>query len=391
MRAVATLLITLALAAPAAGQFATPAAWEQQLLQAQVGGVIDLGTFSLGAIGTLNALSNRLQDAGGTLLYSDDPETAEQTGILYQDTVPAGETRVYLYHVNGTATQKRFSIVLENPGATTATVTPTRRSFPTPSGNYLQVGREGVRLFYESSTVPPPLSIPAGGTAILDPTLDATRVNFNALVGTIHDFTSNVPLRVSSVMVDGGADTLAVFPTLPFSPNDGLNRQGSFAAFTRRNAVAYPFDTAGGVKTLRIGDSNVDQSDPPLVGIDAETGEPTTLRGNYGVTYEIDVAVSNNAGRRLALVLNPRGGVYGGYVRVRLGDGPWEGTLVPAASLVVPVTSGGGVCALIDPPAGGTTNLRVELIPAGASSLAINLHLVPFGSLPGEPELWTLY
>ena len=41
------------------------------------------------------------EDDDTTLLFSDSPETVEEDGILYQDTVK-GDARLLYYHVNGT-------------------------------------------------------------------------------------------------------------------------------------------------------------------------------------------------------------------------------------------------------------------------------------------------
>ena len=41
----------------------------------------------------------------GTLLFSDSPEYAEDSGILYTDRI-SGDSRVYFYHVNQTTSPK---------------------------------------------------------------------------------------------------------------------------------------------------------------------------------------------------------------------------------------------------------------------------------------------
>lgn len=384
--------LAIMLALPAAAIAApTPSGLEAALEGATVGAIVDLGFSSTASIPALNAAPNRLATTGGTLLYSDDPETALQDGILYRDTMPAGLHRIYLYHVNGTASPRRFSIVLENQGAEAANVTPTKRSMPAASGNYLQVGREGSRLHYENATLPPALVVPAGGRALLDAQLDGMSASTNQLVATMHDYTTDRPLRVSVVMVPAGADTLATYPSMIFSPNDGNAREGTFAGTTRSEpSAAYAVSTSGGMRKLRIGDPNAGQTDPPLAGTDAETGLAALLKGNYGVTYDIDLSVANDTSERLGILLNPRGGNYGGYVRTTL-NGATTATMVPTGSLVVPPTTQGGVCALLDLPH-GTSTLKLEFIPAGASSLPIEFLLVPYGTsspMPGASS-WSI-
>ena len=48
------------------------------------------------------------KDDDTTLLFSDSPETVEQDGILYQDTVK-GDTRLLYYHLNGMKEDKKNS------------------------------------------------------------------------------------------------------------------------------------------------------------------------------------------------------------------------------------------------------------------------------------------
>lgn len=380
-----------ALAATGAAAFPTPPALDAALRAAAPGQVIELPFSSTGTIRLLNPATNRLTVSGGTLLYSDDPETTATTGVLYRDTLPAGMQRVYLYHVNDRTTATRFSIIVENVGAATALVTPTRFSFPAPTTNYLHAGREGVRLFYENTVLPPALTLAPGERGLLAPALDATAVSRNQLAAAIIEVESSQPLRVATVMVDTGVNTLTAYPNLEVAPNDGLNRQGTFPGFHRASPTApYVWTTSEGIVRLRVADFGFGASDPPAAGTDAERGGVATeLRGNYGVTYDVTVAATNPTGQRAAVLVNPRGGNYGGYFRTTLqGEAP-RAQMVPSASLVVPPTTSAGVIALLDLPR-GTRTVRLEFIPAGASSLPIEILFVPFGDPAPLPSAWVI-
>ena len=381
----------LSATAMAAAEYDTPPALDTALRGASVGEVIDWPNPSVFQVPALNAAPNRLEPGGGTLLYSDDPEKSPGAGILYQETVYEGMGRVYLYHTNDTQTPSRFSIVLENTGDEAITITPGRRALSLVSADYIRVGRTAVQEFYEME---PPFaesfSIPAGERALLDSELDSMTAGNTELLGTIHDFTTTGPVRVSTVMVNGGGDTLAEFPAMEFLEDDGFLREGTFPETTRTApGDSYAYDMSSGVARLRIGDNNAQGADPPSEGLDAQSGDPGELRGNYGITYEIDVEVVNPGGRKLAVLLNPRGGDYGGYIRTTY-DGQETSTLVPSDSPVIPPTTEAGVCALLEPNhANGT--LTLELIPAGASSLAIDLLLVPYGEeTPPPKESWSV-
>jgi hypothetical protein len=367
----------------------TPSATLVTALQsARPGAVVPMGT-TIGVIGPYNSAAQPVAaTGGGTLLYSDDPETAGAAGILYRDTaVPAGVVRVYLYHVNGLQAQHRFSIVLVNNGAGAVLVTPRRKALPPPTGNYLDVGREATRQFYENAQLPPAVTVPAGGRALLDESLDQLRVNRNALANGFYEFSTSGPLEIATVMVAVGTDTLAAYPTMAFSPNDGFDRDGTFSPLTRRNQTVYQYSTTNRMRRVRIGESlTLPQGDPPASGTSAETGQPRRLLGNYGIDYVIDIDVTNPTGEHLAVLLNPRGGTYSGYTRV-FWAGELTATKVPAPpTLVIQPTAESGVCAVL-PPLAGTVRLTIETTPAGASSLPFDLVLVPF-SMPATGHGW---
>jgi hypothetical protein len=350
--------------------------------------VVVLGFSAGNSVVALNAFPNRLATQGGTLIYSDDPETALSSGVLYRDDVAAGLSRVYLYHVNGTGTAKKFGLVIENIGTGNANVAVTRRTLLPPSGNYAAIGKAASRDFYTNQQTLAPLSLPPGQPVLADSAVPAAIATTNQLVHSIHDITSDKPLRLSTVMVDSSTNLLTAFPTLPKSPDDGDNREGTFTGTLRTTTTPYVYDTASGIRRLRIADGGEFLTDPPLSGVDADTGAAALLRGNYGVDYDIHLNVTSSDGRQLAVLLNPRGGAYGGYALTTLGNAAPIGAMMSNdTSGQIPTTTHAGVCATVAPTV-ATQTLRVQLTPAGASSLAIDLLLVPF-DVPTAS--WTVY
>lgn len=372
--------------------FDTPAGLNSALKSASEGEVVELGFTHPGAFNILNRGTDVLQDAGGSLFYSDDPETVEEYGILYQDSLNAGNNRVYLYHVNGLSASAKISAVIHNIGEETANVTITRKSLPAPSTNYCLVGRAAGKLFYDNIAMPQPFTIGAGETVLFDPELDALSVSQNQLVSALYDFTSDQPTRITSLMLPSGADTLEQFASLGFSENDGLGRQGTFPSNSRISPEPYPYKTSDGIKVFEIASNPKYTSyDLPIAGLDAESGEATVLPGNFAVTYTIQVNVTSDDGRSMALLMNPRGGAYGGYFRTTfpLKNHP-EGILVPESSLVVANTAEAGIIALIE-PASEPQLLTLDFMPAGSSSLPIHILMVPFTPEPVKKCGWVMY
>ncbi len=194
-------------------------------------------------------------------------------------------------------------------------------------------------------------------------------------------------------MLPAGTDTLSEINEQGFAENDGQNRQGTFNSFSRISRVPYTYSTSNGIKALEIASNPKYTSyDLPLSGINAETDESVILAGNYGVTYKIDVNVTSDDGRAMAIMLNPRGGAYGGYIKTSFPEtASSPGQLVPDPGMTVANNTLGGICAIIHPKI-STEKLTIELIPAGASSLSIHLLLVPFTSpILKDKTGWVLY
>lgn len=326
----------------------------------------------------LNSSPRTLQNTGGTLVYSDDPETVNSAGILYQTSVPAEDVRTYLYHVNGFAPGgAKCTVVLENQGATSANINFTRKVQPTASGNYILVGKTATEQFYTNTAVPSPLSLPPATPQLMDSALDSTSIASGALLHTIHDFTTDQPLTVTVLMLSSGTNTLSTFASQPFSPNDGLNRQGTFPTYTRENITPIDYNVSQNIRWVRVADGPTFNVDPFVVGTDAEANVSRSLKGNFGVNYKIRLNLTGDGSRNVALLLNPRAGGYAGYVRVSTPGLPGgTGRMVPASSTVSSSSEAVPV-ARFNLLASARTAV-IELMPAGASSLPIEFALVPY-------------
>ncbi|MEQ8819053.1 MAG: hypothetical protein RLY93_02330 [Sumerlaeia bacterium] len=315
-------------------------------------------------------------------------------GVLYEASLAAGTHRLYLYHVNGLTEPMRFLAVASNAGDGNVRFRIQREALEGPSANYLAVGRAASERF-----LAPPVQTLAGvfgpgDVGPLDNELLAIAAARDQLVNGIYRIETDGPMRVTVMALRQSTPTFPLPMNLPPSADDGDNREGTFAGTTRSGT--YAWSTESGMARLRIGDGGEFETDPPLSGVDEEDGAARLLRGNYGVEYAIDVDVSAPDGQRFAVLLNPRGGNYGGAVETTFGPGPAVMQLVPEESLVVPPTTEAGVVGIYDPftVAGDADRLTIRLTPAGASSLAIDLLLVPFGGpreKPLPPAGWMLY
>src|SRR5205807_2141984 len=123
-----------------------------------------------------------------------------------------------------------------------------------------------------------------------------------------------------------GADTVGISGGLSELPRDEHDR-GRFPANSDKdiNNLDAPYSTASGMARIRmvngISDTNVSEevdrdafAGEDGSGFDELLGRPSILRGNYGVMYTVRLRWTNPDGRRVALLLNPRGGAFAGAI-----------------------------------------------------------------------------
>ena len=115
----------------------------------------------------------------------------------------------------------------------------------------------------------------------------------------IYDVTADAPLKFSVVSLDTADDAVAVTAGLPLLPPSGGDGRGTFPG---ANLLLVPQAvlSSTGVSHLRLGGG---VTDADLTGVDATTGDTTTLTGNFGVLYRMHFTASTD----VAIAIAPRG------------------------------------------------------------------------------------
>ncbi|OGQ13302.1 MAG: hypothetical protein A2138_28035 [Deltaproteobacteria bacterium RBG_16_71_12] len=330
---------------------------------AALGTVVDLGGFQSTSAPEAPLVRT---DAERMLLFSDSPEAPSTSGLLFRADVPAGPARVVLYHVNGYGGgDKKVSVVVENQGSSAVTAHLERFAVPPPSTSYVEQGQAAVRAFLGADN-PADKTVPADGAALLLlDNLDAIAVAPGELIHAIVDVTFDGPVGVRVVMLDAGSDTLASYQSLAALPRD-VHDRGTFAGADRRLELvgcAWP----SGAQRVRVGADTALLPDPR--GVDELTGADAVLRGHYGTL--VSIVLPAGASER-AVLLVPRAGSYAGAARVTVGAGAPVVVDAPASGAVTNNTT--AALLGIFPP--GSAGL-VELVPAGGSSLPVDLVVLP--------------
>ena len=252
-----------------------------------------------------------LESAPMPLLFSDSPETPTSSGLLYRDTV-AGRARVLAYHANGLGTPARVLLLARNPGSPGSAAVQVQGlrqgSAAVPQPDPLVGQRTLLRYFASGPRALP--SVAAGGQAVL---YDSGPLAPGAVMSLLLDLQTSAPLELSVVILPQRQFSRSLLSELlrpeglPTLPLDGIHQRGTFPGADRTLRVQLP----EGTSPTRLVLSG--QGDPPLQGSDALTGTPQTLRGNFGVLYDLHILGAQ--GRLLAA--SPRGGPYRGTLLVQ--------------------------------------------------------------------------
>lgn len=305
---------------------------------------------------------------GGTLLLSDSPEIAPAEGILYQDSVQ-GAARLFFHHVNGTKTNKKVVVVLENEGSEAAEVVVHRYGFSGPSFDYLRVGKEAQTNYLKGSELYT-VAVPAKGYALLDASLDKLVVKPDMLVNGIYDFMAGSRVKVTVMLLPTRAHAGLAARTMPVLPTDNEKLRGTFPGMDKIVLPLKLYNPAeDGAVAITLADNKLD---PYVVGVDATTGQPALNYGNYGIVYRMFFPGKSG---EVSYAMNPRGGLYAGSLGVRYRYNVLPPVLTPSDTLVM----GEGTVTSLS--AVGTfqadQSLWLTFSPPGASNLPVRLVLHP--------------
>jgi len=286
------------------------------------------------------------------LLFSDSPEKPTRPGVLYRDVI-GGRARVVAHHVNGLAAPARVYVIARNLETHEVALRTTRTGETAPTRIVGTLGQVTLMDYFSGEQhsllmLPPGRAMPLYASPLLTP---------GSGVNLMQDLLASGRVEVSFVILpEGTFPTPDVLAALEVLPPDGLHVRGTFPSAVRHLRV----DLDGKLPArLNLGDGRADTS---LQGVDALTGAPVKLNGNYGLLYRIEVL--NAAGTVVAL--SPRGGGYRGAMQ--LTDGAMSATLrVPRSgvlsSAVAPVLLWRAQDAA----------LRFDFVPASGSSLPVAL------------------
>ena len=329
------------------------------------------------------------KDEGGTLLFSDSPESVTDDGILYQDTVK-GEARILYYHLNSSDSDKKVAVVLQSADGQPAIVRVTRGGACYPSPDYLHVGKMTQMAYFEGEAHGD-IYIGRGRHRLLQEDMDTTILHPGDLVYGVYDFASNRPIKVSVIMYPADANPFEFLEQAHVLPKDEQRLRGTFHGMNRIVTSSQVYDPeVDGTVYFPLAD---DIHDHYRTGIDATDGSAVTNYGNYGVLYKLQIPVAKDGA--VQYYLSPLGGVYAGAMTVerettrrRMIETPYGrpyfGDATPPESDATQKAREEGLAILTDTTEltdlgayDGDRPVTFEFSPPGASNLPINIIMMP--------------
>lgn len=245
-----------------------------------------------------------------TLFRASGPETVNNEGILYQDTIE-GATRFMIHHKNNLGEKAKFYVVAENTSLSTTNVNISSLGFAGPTNHPEVAGRLAAARYFESmidGSARSSLALEPGEKKLIFTPLSTPTVSSGDIITMNAELVSDGPIQYTIFMVKAKNDPLVALPTLPdLDPKESIVR-GTFKDSTR----VFEYNELVGTKPERLPLTD-NTTDPFQKGIDGIKFTDATNSGNYGVLYYI---VLNRVAPNTLITFNPRGGLYSGAARV---------------------------------------------------------------------------
>jgi hypothetical protein len=350
----------------------TPGQLTTNIINAAQGDVISLD--GINPLYCPEADMSQTWQAGGELIFSDSPESPTSRGILYEDgTQPGNVTnRIFAYHVNNQSSGNlRFSVLIENLGSSYGTLQVQQVGSAGPSTSYGYIGKLAFDRWLTSSQGTA-ISVAPGQTVRLDTNFDSTLVSPGNLLHGIWDYSFTQPHKVIICAINPSDNPLSIWPSLSVLARD-THERGTYAACNKMYDTAATFDTTNGISLYPIGDHDLDT---PTTGYDYAVTPPTaeTHLDPSGILYRTHLTLASSDGRSLAILINPRGGSWGGAVYAQSGILPGGKFLVPSGSGSTSDNTKGTVEGDYATPSG---TVFMQFMPTGGSNFPVDIMLVP--------------
>lgn len=316
---------------------------------------------------------------GGKLIFSDSPETPTARGKLYEDTnLPAtgidADNRVFVYHVNGYSgsIKMKFAVLLKNTSSVSGTLILQKSGTSGPTTSYLYAGKLAFQRWLQS-TAAASVNVAAGATVKLTTAIE-TAASPTYLMHGIYDYSFTQTHQIMICSLNETDNALTVCPGLSVLSRD-THQRGTFPYSNKiYDTYGVQYDTASGIYQFPLAAGSTNDSN--AVGIDKTDNSSQTLSGNYGILYKMHLNTKSSNSKSFGILINPRGGSWGGAQWTVAGITMGGKVLVPSGSGSSGDNTRGTVSGKWNP--GNSFTVWTQFMPTGGASFPLRFVFVPY-------------
>lgn len=357
------------------------------LLKAKQGSVVLMKDFF--AVKPAEIRYNKVVLPGPQFIISDDPEYIRiPEAIALQESVQPGAVRLYVYNVNGVKEplklDRKITAVIKNTGNKRMHLRMLKYSSQKPSANYFQIGKQGLADYFSSNGDEKIRTIEPGEAIAVDERLERNVLKFDELCHGFYEFVIDQPGQISVIQTDPGTPgPVALKRIKSVIPTGHKNAgRGLFGVSNYQIRAVDVLDTKDGVAEIIVADG---VKDPWVLGVEGTSGKESTLAGNYGVIYNMELKWKSTDGKGLALVTwNSRSAdnkwCNGMAATMVVSEGKFkEGIIKLPSDRLVTKAAPEAVLIQVFPPAknGEEQLIKLTYSPPGASCLPTPLVFIP--------------
>lgn len=357
------------------------------LLKAKQGNVVLMKDFF--TVNPAEIRYNKVVLPGPQFIISDDPEYIRlPEAIALQEAVQPGAVRLYVYNVNGVKEpvklDRKITAVIKNTGKKKMHLRMLKYSSQKPSANYFQIGKQGLADYFSSKGDERIRTVEPGEAIAVDEQLERNVVSYDQLTHGFYEFVIDQPAQISIIQTDPGTPgPVALKRIKTVIPTGHKNAgRGLFGVSNYKITSVDVMDTKNGVAEIIVADG---VKDPWVLGVEGTSGKESTLAGNYGVIYNMELKWKSTDGKGLALVTwNSRSAdnkwCNGMAATMVVGKGKFkEGIVQLPNDRLVTKAAPEAVLVQVFPPAknGEEQVIKLTYSPPGASCLPTPLVFIP--------------
>lgn len=357
------------------------------LLKAKQGNVVLMKDFF--TVKPAEIRYNKVVLPGPQFIISDDPEYIRlPEAIALQEAVQPGAVRLYVYNVNGVKEpvklDRKITAVIKNTGKNKMHLRMLKYSSQKPSANYFQIGKQGLSDYFSSKGDERIRTVEPGEAIAVDEQLERNVVTYDQLTHGFYEFVIDQPAEISIIQTDPGTPgPVALKRIKTVIPTGHKNAgRGLFGVSNYKITSVDVMDTKNGVAEIIVADG---VKDPWVLGVEGTSGKESTLAGNYGVIYNMELKWKSTDGKGLALVTwNSRSAdnkwCNGMAATMVVGKGKFkEGIVQLPSDRLVTKAAPEAVLVQVFPPAknGEEQVIKLTYSPPGASCLPTPLVFIP--------------